>query len=175
MTLTFLISNYSYSQCNDCDKIEMKYDDIEEQTIISMYAGKFYERSLSKKIYGILGTTIYFQKSDTIYLLNLRVTNYETLTFLKDETSLKIETDFGKLEYQTYDSKIELGDFYNIYDIQYIYKLNDLIKIINSKEVKLFIYPSIGSYDYGSSIEFSFSEETFNCFLCFYKKYLKKK
>jgi len=175
MTITFLISYYSYSQCNYCDEIEKKYDDVEEQTIVSMNAGKFDERDFSQKIYGILGTTIYFQKSDTIYMFNLRVTNSETLVFSKDDTSLKIKTDFGKLEYQTYNSNIELGDFYNIYDIRYIYKPDDLIKIINSKEVKLFIYPSIGSYDYGSSIEFSFNEEIFDCFKCFYKKYLKKK
>ena len=175
MTITFLISYYSYSQCYDCNEIEKKYDDFEEQTIISMYARKFDERNLSQKIYGILGTTIYFNKSDTIYMFNLRVTNSETLVFLKDETSLKFETDIGKLEYQTYDSKTELGDFYNIYDIRYIYKLDDIIKIINSKEVILLIYPSIGSYDYGNSIEFSFNDEIFDCFKCFYKKYLKKK
>jgi len=175
MTITFLISYYSYSQCYDCNEIEKKYDDFEEQTIISMHARKFDERDLSQKIYGILGTTIYFHKSDTIYMFNLRVTNSETLVFLKDDTSLKFETDNGKLEFQTYDSKTELGDFYNIYDIRYICKLDDIIKIINLKEVTLLIYPSIGSYDYGNSIEFSFNEETFDCFKCFYKKYLKKK
>lgn len=175
ITITFLISYYSYSQCDDCDEIKKSYDELEGQTINSMYAKKFDERNFSKKIYGILGTTIYFQKSDTVYMFNLRVTNSETLVFLKGETSLKFITDFGKIEYQTYNSKIELGDYYNTYEMQYIYKLDDLIKIINSKEVILYVYPSVGSYDYGSSIEFNFNEEIFSCFKCFYKQYLEKK
>ena len=127
--------------------------------------------SFWSKIHGNLRTTIYFGKNDTSYMFNFFLVHPTSFVFLDGETSLIFKGDFGKLSYKTYDCKTtpapEIGVYY--YDIRYKYELDDLIKILNSKEVALRLYSNEGY------IDFSLNEEIFDCYKCFYKKYLKKK
>jgi hypothetical protein len=168
--LILFITNTLYSQCDDCKDIKREYDNFDNKYIVTISAGKLSGGNFIMLTNATLQIQSYQFKNDTINYFVFTLVSPNHYTFLDNEISLVFKCDTTKFSFKTSRSNTVFGKDYNIYTIYVKFSWEQFFNIINSKEVMIRTYTLDGYTDR----DYSFDEDYFSCFKCFYKTYLKK-
>ena len=169
----FLFTNikFSISQCDDCKDIKKEYDSFDEKYITTVSVGNLSGGNFLNFTNAGIWLKQYASKTDTSYYFKFYLTIPQTLIFLVGEESLVFKCDKEKISFKTIKSDVSINANFNYYDLLLKIEIDKYIKIINSKEVTIRVYSSNGYLDR----DFSFDEDYFSCFKCFYNSYIIKK